>query len=597
MPDALWQLDQLQLGARLCDITLAVQPGITAIMGQSGAGKTSLLNILVGFESPTRGGMRFNPPAAATLPLYWSPQDAGLWPHLCAREHIQQVAASGSDDILERFDLADRANAHPHELSQGERARLSVARALASRAAVLVMDEPLAHVDPQRVGRYWRAILDHVRDTGASLVFATHQPRRALAHADRVVCMDAGRVLHHGDAQELYHHPPDEHLAAAMGECNWLEPNDAKHWLGVTANGTTCYRPERIAIEPDDGGCAIVRDSRFHGDVAEVELQHVDTDESRTFYHRPARDALAAGQRVVIRVLTMLLMFTLIACNRSESVAMDAHDMHIWSVPPVSGTMPRPRHIEIDERDRVIVLDTAGRVLIYNDQGDVVRQWDMPTSEAGNPEGTCALKDGRIAVADTHYSRVVFFDPDGNVLSTIGSDGAGPGQFRYPVSIVQDDDENIYVCEYGGNDRVQKFTTDGQYILAFGGNGTKPGEFQRASGMVYRDGRIYIADAINNRIQVFDTDGNFIAILGGTDAPALNYPYDLGLCPDGTLLVIEYGAARITRLSMDGELLGRFGGPGRGLGEFATPWSIGVDSQGRVRVADTGNHRIVELKL
>jgi DNA-binding beta-propeller fold protein YncE len=115
--------------------------------------------------------------------------------------------------------------------------------------------------------------------------------------------------------------------------------------------------------------------------------------------------------------------------------------------------------------------------------------------------------------------------------------------------------------------------------------------------MVYRDGFIYVADAINNRIQVFDTDGKFISILGGENAPALNYPYDLDLCPDGTLLVIEYGAARITRLSLEGELLGHFGGPGRGMGQFATPWSIGVDSQNRVRVADTGNHRIVELKL
>jgi DNA-binding beta-propeller fold protein YncE len=259
--------------------------------------------------------------------------------------------------------------------------------------------------------------------------------------------------------------------------------------------------------------------------------------------------------------------------------------------------MPKPRHIEIDARDNVIVLDTAGRVLVYDHRGQAVRQWDMPTNEAGNPEGTCALKDGRIAVADTHYSRVVFFDRDGKVLSTLGIDGPDAGQFRYPVSIVQDDDENIYVCEYGGNDRVQKFTPDGQFILAFGGNGTQPGQFQRASGMIYRDGKIYIADAINNRIQVFDTDGRFIAILGGEDAPALNYPYDLCLCPDGTLLVIEYGAARITRLSLDGTVLGRFGGPGRGMGKFATPWSIGIDSQGLVRVADTGNHRIVEFQL
>ena len=64
---------------------------------------------------------------------------------------------------------------------------------------------------------------------------------------------------------------------------------------------------------------------------------------------------------------------------------------------------------------------------------------------------------------------------------------------------------------------------------------------------------------------------------------------------DGTLYVVEYGVGRVSRVSLDGKLLGRFGSAGSGEGEFATPWGIAVDSKMRIRVADTGNRRIVEL--
>jgi DNA-binding beta-propeller fold protein YncE len=178
----------------------------------------------------------------------------------------------------------------------------------------------------------------------------------------------------------------------------------------------------------------------------------------------------------------------------------------------------------------------------------------------------------------------------------LGREGRGPGEFVYPVTIVQDDQENWYVCEYGSNDRIQKFSKGDDFLLAFGTFGTAPGQFQRPSGMVWRAGKLYVADAINNRIQVFSDSGRFIGVLGSPEKPlSLGLPYALQLGPDDSLYVVEYAAGRVSRVSLDGELLGRYGRTGGGTGEFATPWGISVDSRGRIRVADTGNRRIVEL--
>jgi DNA-binding beta-propeller fold protein YncE len=142
---------------------------------------------------------------------------------------------------------------------------------------------------------------------------------------------------------------------------------------------------------------------------------------------------------------------------------------------------------------------------------------------------------------------------------------------------------------------VQKFTADGKFLLSFGSFGTNAGEFQRPSGLVWRDGKIYAADAFNNRIQVFSDDGKFLKIL---DAPgqSLQLPYDIKLGADDSLYAIEYGAGRVTRLDLNGQVLARYGSTGTGLGQFSTPWGIAVDSQKNIFVADTGNRRVVELQ-
>ena len=295
----LWTLDRVSLGvARLREISVTIARGVTAVLGWSGAGKTSLLNLLVGFEKPERGII------AGPRSVFWVPQNGGLWPHCTAREHLALVKPSGDglDEMLAAFDLAERAEARPAELSEGECARLAVARALMVQAEVFVMDEPLVHVDPARVANYWRAIREHLAATNTALVFATHEPERVLGEAQRVICLSEGEVLHAGQVGALYADPPTRELMECLGPGNWLTPEEAELWLDAPCAAARCFRPEQIEIEPANISHVVVRSASFRGAIAEVELHNINAAVSRRFFHRPAGAALQAGMPAAIRL-------------------------------------------------------------------------------------------------------------------------------------------------------------------------------------------------------------------------------------------------------------------------------------------------------
>jgi ABC-type sulfate/molybdate transport systems ATPase subunit len=279
-------------------LTLEIPAGRVAVLGFSGAGKTSLLDLLVGFAEPERGTIR-RPEKMA-----WVPQDHGLWVAHTVAEHLTMAGASTADAhrLLDEFDLADRATVAAGVLSIGEGARLAVARALAQNAPVLVMDEPLAHVDTARAGKYWRAIRDHVSRSRASMVFATHEPELALGEAGQIICLRDGLVLYRGAAANLYENPATPELAAFLGPVNWLTPDEARLWLGNEWRVARGVRPERLAIEMAEDGLTVVA-SRFLGSYAETELSHPGGG-TRVFLHRPA-SALPMGARVSVKELLL----------------------------------------------------------------------------------------------------------------------------------------------------------------------------------------------------------------------------------------------------------------------------------------------------
>lgn len=583
MAEPLWRLRGVRVGGRLRVDHLDLLPGLTAVVGPSGAGKTTLLDVLAGFQRPQTGTVATALPAAAP-PLAWSPRE-GEWPHLSVERQLALAGGRDAEELIAAFALGHRRQARPATLSSGERERLSVARALATGAPVVVLDEPFSHLDPALADHCWDALLAVLARRGASAVWSTHVPERVMGTAGQVVLLRDGAPLWQGAVDEAWHRPPSATVALALGPANWLEPADAALVAGAAPG---CLRPDRLVLAADGGGAAQVLASRSHGLVGVSDLDHGD-GHSRRWWHRPA--LLAAGQRVALHVAGLLLCLGLAACGGGDPV-LAVSGQRAWNLPAEGGALPAPRAATAAPDGGATVLDTAGRVLDYAADGTLRRSWFMPEWTVGRPEGAVWLPDGRLAVADTHYHRVVLFDRSGRHCGGFGSEGDGPGQFRYPVGACCDAAGRLYISEYGGNDRIQVFAPDGTHLRSFGGFGTAPGQLQRPQSLCWHDGVLYVADTMNNRIAAYRDDGTFLAILGGDRPPELRFPYGVALLADRTLLVAEYAAARLTRLGRDGRLLGRQGGPGRDLGGYDTPWGLGVDRDGQAWICDTGNRRL-----
>lgn len=540
MSEPLWKIQDVILegltGLRLDCVSLQIDSGVTAILGDSGAGKSSLVNLLTGFEKPAKGQLEFLVKKKQNrLPLFWVPQDDGLWPQLTVREHFKAVApdGEGSRDLIEemlfQFGLNELENRKPEFLSQGERSRLSVVRALVSQAEVIVMDEPLAHVDSRSSLKYWDCIQQFLKDHGSSLVFASHSAETVLRESEYCCCLENGSVVYQGKTMELYDHPPDEKSAWFLGPVNWLEADEAGIWCG--SSDPVKVRPEWLSVSVDDSSGIQLDESSFSGHHSRIKAKHEKTGTQRTFYTRTDCRNIPKGNGIRFSILSVLMFLLLMTgCETNEVPELPVKEVDVWMLPEKGPSIPTPRSMTVSDDDELLILDDAGRVLVYDLQGKLLRKWDMPESDVGNPEGISVLPDKRVVVADTHYHRVVFFDLQGKVLGMFGREGTGPKEFIYPVSVTHDDKGNYYVAEYGYNDRLQKFSPQDEFLLELGSPGTEEGKFQRMSGMVWHEGYLYISDAINNRIQKFSDDGNFVEILDLSDyGTSLSYPYDIAL--------------------------------------------------------------------
>ncbi len=294
--------------------------------------------------------------------------------------------------------------------------------------------------------------------------------------------------------------------------------------------------------------------------------------------------------------LVALVMILIAGCSGRD--AGEAHfALVIGSPGHTAGKFNRPRGITYDASNGVIfVVDWDGRIQKFSTGGVFRGSWIMPDIEKGKPEDLCMARDGNLIVADTHYSRVMEFTPEGKLARSFGGYGRGPGQFIYPVGVCCDGEGNIYVSEYGENDRIQKFGRDGKFITTWGSFGAAPGQFQRPSGLsISTNGILFVADAVNHRIQAFDTAGKLLRVIGkeGTGPGEFRYPYDVSAGKDA-LYVLEYGNQRVQKLALDGQPLGTFGKPGRGEGLFACPWRCEF-VENALFVSDTDNGRVVKL--
>ena len=184
-----------------------------ALVGESGSGKSTLLHLTGGIDRPSAGEILVGGASVGAMPeralVLYRRREVGmvfqffnLLPHLTVRENVELPrrldgradAAPRAADLLERVGLADRAGAHPYELSGGQMQRVAIARALVTGARLLLADEPTGNLD-SRNGEAVLALLDEIRrERGVTLLLATHSAA-AARRADRVVALKDGRVV------------------------------------------------------------------------------------------------------------------------------------------------------------------------------------------------------------------------------------------------------------------------------------------------------------------------------------------------------------------------------------------------------------------
>ena len=287
----------------------------------------------------------------------------------------------------------------------------------------------------------------------------------------------------------------------------------------------------------------------------------------------------------------LLLLCLLSACPRPETPAAYAI-VTVGGPGSTDGRFALPRAMAWDPRGFLYVVDKSARIQKFDSKGTFLKVWSTPEWEKGRPTGLAVDPEGRLLVADTHYHRVLRYSPEGELLSRFGSEGRAPGQFLYPTGILARPDGTIFVSEYGGsldndaNDRVQVFTAEGKYLRGWGRYGEAPGEFRRPQGIVIAGDRLYVADAANHRIQVFTLMGGHLASWGD-----LRYPYSVSVDPDGNILVAQYGRHCVSKFKPDGTPLASAGKPGCGPDELNTPWCA-VSLGDRIAVVDSGNNRV-----
>ena len=293
---------------------------VTALLGPSGTGKTTLLRIVAGFDRPDHGtvvldgtvvvdGRRVEVPAERRR-IGYVPQEGALFPHLSVADNVgfglPRRSTARVEECLELVGLGGFGPRRPHELSGGQQQRVALARALAPAPPLVVLDEPFSSLDAGLRARVRDEVVDAVRAAGVAALLVTHDQQEALAVADQVAVLLGGRVAHAAPPEELYRRPRSLAVALFVGDGIVVDVDGTGcSPLGRLAvdgprPGTAVVRPEQLRLRPHADGAAVVTRTAFLGPEALVSLRLADGRTVTARVH--GRHAPAAGERVDVCV-------------------------------------------------------------------------------------------------------------------------------------------------------------------------------------------------------------------------------------------------------------------------------------------------------
>jgi spermidine/putrescine transport system ATP-binding protein len=293
------------------DVSLAIEAGeFFTLLGPSGCGKTTLLRMIAGFDRPDGGrvllgGEDITDTPPEKRPVHTVFQSYALFPHMTVAQNVAfplKMAGRPAAEIAARVDQAlvqvhldERARHYPHQLSGGQKQRVALARALVDRPRLVLLDEPLAALDPKLRERMQIELIALQREVGITFVFVTHTQPEALALSHRIAVMNAGRIEQIDTPPRLYGAPRNRFVADFIGNCNLLpatvveaSPHElvleirnlgrvaapASEGVRVGEQGALALRLEHVRITPADAAHELrnhfvgtVHDFLYIGDV------------------------------------------------------------------------------------------------------------------------------------------------------------------------------------------------------------------------------------------------------------------------------------------------------------------------------------------
>ena len=238
------------------NVDLTIEKGeLFSILGGSGCGKTTLLRMLAGFETPTSGKIEIDGTDVTNQPPYERHvnmmfQSYAVFPHMSVEKNIayglhkektpKPEIAKRVDEMLELVQLVDFRSRKPEQLSGGQKQRVALARALIKQPKVLLLDEPLAALDKKLRERTQFELMNIQDELGITFVVVTHDQEEAMTLSTRIAVMDSGKFEQIGTPKEIYEFPNNRFVAEFIGTINTFKGRVA----AVAAGGIKVYSTE-----------------------------------------------------------------------------------------------------------------------------------------------------------------------------------------------------------------------------------------------------------------------------------------------------------------------------------------------------------------
>lgn len=486
-PDAFWALKGLNLEVKSGEAV--------GIIGENGAGKTTMLKLIAGIMKPNEGELKVSGRVASLIEL-----GAGFHPDLTGRENIYlcgSIMGMKTAAIKEAFSsivsfagIEEFLDTPVKRYSMGMFVRLGFSVAMHLDTDIMLIDEVLAVGDLNFQAKC-RDALDRFKESGKTIVFVSHDLGSVLSLCSKVVWLSKGKIMEAGEPQKVVNAYIAYSEKTAEGSLKLSRDNA---WSAGYNPGNAVKEPRGLAVS-------------FEGEVYAASMQ---------------------GHCVAVFSPEGKLLRSIGAAGIGE------------------GKLYSPAGVALSG-SALFVSDVSGAsVQKFNRDGTYLGSF---RGEFAEPFGLCLSGKGGLIVTDRKLHRVFELSTDGRVIRSFGGKGSGSGEFNFPIAAVLDGKGFLYVSDLN-NHRVQVFDAERNFAGSFGSFGSGPEEFNGPHDLVIRENVLFVADHLNSRVKRYD-----LSEVPGKPSFTGAFGLERSMLPCG----IAFGPGRELYLSFGGtELIGKY---------------------------------------